>query len=135
MVPASVTDKQLKDVGRHFQGNRPPVWCWSNAHGAALVKMPELIATQQVTSSSSGEEKMKMRMQENIMFENVRKSHPEKLPPVVIELNNKEINVRSIGISYSKFVSLCSPGECYLHRVYVCRKEQNIIIKNIYMHN
>ncbi|XP_011696648.1 PREDICTED: myotubularin-related protein 12 isoform X3 [Wasmannia auropunctata] len=48
------------------------------------------------------------RMQENIMFENVRKSHPQKIPPVVIELN-KEINVKLIAASFTKFISLCTP--------------------------
>ncbi|XP_050464297.1 myotubularin-related protein 10-B isoform X2 [Cataglyphis hispanica] len=96
VVPASVTDSQLIDAARHFQDNRPPVWSWTNSHGAALVKMPELLST--ITE----------RIQENIMFENVRKSHPQKMPPVVIELN-KEINVKLIAASFTKFISLCSP--------------------------
>ncbi|KAL6256583.1 hypothetical protein P5V15_012694 [Pogonomyrmex californicus] len=95
VVPASVTDNQLTDAARHFQGNRPPVWSWTNEHGAALVKMSELLPT--ITE----------RMQENIMFENVRKSHPQKIPPVVIELN-KEINVKLIAASFTKFISLCA---------------------------
>lgn len=97
-MPASVTDSQLTDAARHFQGNRPPVWSWTNSHGAALVKMSELVPT--ITE----------RIQENIMFENVRKSHPQKMPPVVIELN-KEINVKLIAASFTKFISLCAPGK------------------------
>lgn len=93
-----MTDSQLTDAARHFQGNRPPIWSWTNAHGAALVKMSELLPT--ITE----------RMQENIMFENVRKSHPQKIPPVVIELN-KEINVKLIAASFTKFISLCTPGK------------------------
>ncbi|KYN16592.1 PREDICTED: myotubularin-related protein 10-B isoform X1 [Trachymyrmex cornetzi] len=96
VVPASVTDSQLTDAARHFQGNRPSVWSWTSSHGAALVKMSELLPT--ITE----------RMQENIMFENVRKSHPQKIPPVVIELN-KEINVKLIAASFTKFISLCTP--------------------------
>ncbi|XP_025263877.1 myotubularin-related protein 10-B isoform X2 [Camponotus floridanus] len=96
VVPASVTDSQLTDAARHFQDNRPPVWSWTSSHGAALVKMSELLPT--ITE----------RIQENIMFENVRKSHPQKIPPVVIELN-KEINVKLIAASFSKFINLCSP--------------------------
>lgn len=104
IVPASVTDSQLTDAARHFQGNRPPVWSWTNTYGAALVKMSELLPT--ITE----------RMQENVMFENVRKSHPQKMPPVVIELN-KDINVKLIGTSFTKFISLCSPGKFLeLHR-------------------
>lgn len=98
IVPASVTDSQLTDAARHFQGNRPPVWSWTNVYGAALVKMSELLPT--ITE----------RRQENIMFENVRKSHPQKMPPVVIELN-KDINVKLIAVGFSKFISLCSAGK------------------------
>lgn len=96
IVPASVTDAQLTDAAKHFQGKRPPVWSWTNAHGAALVKMPELLPT--ITE----------RMHENIIFENIRKSHPQKNPPVVIELN-KEINVKLIAAAFTKFINLCSP--------------------------
>ncbi|KAG7210302.1 hypothetical protein KM043_011844 [Ampulex compressa] len=96
IVPAFVTDNQLADAAKYFQGNRPPVWSWSNAYGAALVKMSELSTT--VTE----------RMQENIMFENIRKSHPRKMPPVVIELS-KDISVKSVAIGFTKFASLCSP--------------------------
>ncbi|XP_076652050.1 myotubularin-related protein 10-B [Halictus rubicundus] len=96
IVPASITDSQLMDAVKHFQGNRPPVWSWSSAHGAALVKMSEL--SPLITN----------RMQENILFENVRKSHPQKRAPFVLELN-KEINIKLIAASFSKFASLCSP--------------------------
>ncbi|XP_051168086.1 myotubularin-related protein 12 [Leptopilina boulardi] len=96
IVPASVTDSQLTNAAHHFQDNRPPVWSWSNDRGAALVKMAELSPT--ITE----------RMQENIMLENIRKSHPRTIQPIVIELN-KEINVKFIANSFSKFVGLCSP--------------------------
>lgn len=105
IVPASVTDSQLTDAARHFQDNRPPVWSWTNVYGAALVKMSELLPT--ITE----------RRQENIMFENVRKSHPQKMPPVVIELN-KEINVKLIAVGFSKFISLCSAGKLTNYIVY-----------------
>ncbi|XP_078044125.1 myotubularin-related protein 10-B isoform X2 [Augochlora pura] len=96
IVPASITDSQLMDAVKHFQGNRPPIWSWSSAHGAALVKMSEL--SPLITN----------RMQENILFENVRKSHPQKKAPFVLELN-KEISIKLIAISFSKFANLCSP--------------------------
>ncbi|CAK9826975.1 Myotubularin-related protein 10-B [Anthophora retusa] len=96
IVPASITDSQLMDAAKHFQGSRPPIWAWSSTHGAALVKMSEL--SPLVTN----------RMQENIMFENVRKSHPQKMPPIVLELN-KDINIKLIAVAFSKFASLCSP--------------------------
>ncbi|KAF7417891.1 hypothetical protein HZH68_000544 [Vespula germanica] len=96
IVPASLTNSQLTDAAKYFQGNRLPVWAWSNQHGAALVKIPELLPT--ITE----------RIQENIMLENIRKSHPHKLPPIVIELS-KDISVKSIAVGFSKFYSLCSP--------------------------
>ncbi|XP_015112099.1 myotubularin-related protein 10-B [Diachasma alloeum] len=96
IVPASVTDNQLTGAAGHFQEGRPPVWSWSNSRGAALVKMSELMST--ITE----------RTQENIMLENIRKSHPQKLAMAVLELN-KEITVKSIATSFSKLVALCSP--------------------------
>lgn len=65
------------------------------------------------------------RMQENIMFENVRKSHPQKMPPVVIELN-KEINVKLIAVGFSKFIGLCSPGK-YIKYIYTSIYRRYII--------
>lgn len=98
IVPASITDNQLLDAAKHFQGNRPPIWSWSSAHGAALVKMSEL--SPLITN----------RMQENIMFENVRKSHPQKMPPIVLELN-KEISIKLVAVAFLKLANLCSPGK------------------------
>jgi hypothetical protein len=52
------------------------------------------------------------RTQENIMLENIRKNHPRKIQPVIIELN-KDISIKAVASSFSKFVHLCSPGnEC-----------------------
>ncbi|XP_011501148.1 PREDICTED: myotubularin-related protein 10-B [Ceratosolen solmsi marchali] len=96
IVPASVTDSQLFKVAQHFQGSRPPVWSWSNEQGAALVKMSELCPS--ITE----------RTQENIMLENIRKNHPRKIQPVIIELN-KDISIKAVASSFSKFVHLCSP--------------------------
>ncbi|KAH0539767.1 myotubularin-related protein 10-B [Cotesia glomerata] len=96
IVPASVTDSQLTGAASHFQDNRPPVWSWSNHRGAALVKMSELIPT------------ISERTQENIMLENIRKSHPQKLAMAVLDLN-KDVNVKTVANGFSKFISLCSP--------------------------
>ncbi|KAK0083441.1 hypothetical protein PV325_008780 [Microctonus aethiopoides] len=96
IVPASVTDSQLTGAAAHFQDGRPPIWAWSNNRGAALVKMSELMPT------------IAERTQENIMLENIRKSHPSKLAMAVFDLN-KEINVKSIAVGFSKFIALCSP--------------------------
>ncbi|XP_063991002.1 myotubularin-related protein 10-B [Diachasmimorpha longicaudata] len=96
IVPGSVTDSQLTRAAGHFQEGRPPVWSWSTSRGAALVKMSELMTT--ITE----------RTQENIMLENIRKSHPQKLAMAVLELN-KEITVKSVASSFSKLVALCTP--------------------------
>ncbi|XP_017888753.1 myotubularin-related protein 10-B isoform X2 [Ceratina calcarata] len=96
IVPDSVTDNQLMDAAKCFQGNRPPIWSWSSSRGAALVKMSEL--SPLVTN----------RKQENVMFENVRKSHPQKMQPFVLELN-KGINAKLIAAAFSKFAVLCCP--------------------------
>lgn len=101
IVPASVTDSQLTGAASYFQGNRPPMWSWSNERGAALVKMAELLPT--ITE----------RTQENIMLENIRKSHPQRLPMEVIDLN-KDISVKSVAAGFAKFVALCTPGKCNL---------------------
>ncbi|XP_054016584.1 myotubularin-related protein 10-B isoform X1 [Hylaeus anthracinus] len=95
IVPASVTDSQLMDAAKHFQGNRPPIWSWSSTNGAALVKTSELSL-------------LAKRTQENIMFENVRKSHPRQKELVVLELN-KDVNVKFIAVAFAKFANLCSP--------------------------
>ncbi|XP_018367524.1 PREDICTED: myotubularin-related protein 10-B isoform X2 [Trachymyrmex cornetzi] len=69
------------------------------------VVVPASVTDSQLTDAARH---FQERMQENIMFENVRKSHPQKIPPVVIELN-KEINVKLIAASFTKFISLCTP--------------------------
>lgn len=100
-MPATVTDSQLIKVAQHFQGSRPPIWSWSNEQGAALVKMSELCPS--ITE----------RTQENIMLENIRRNHPRKIQPVIIELS-KDISIKAISSSYSKLVHLCSPGEYFI---------------------
>ncbi|XP_018306060.1 myotubularin-related protein 10-B isoform X2 [Mycetomoellerius zeteki] len=69
------------------------------------VVVPASVTDNQLTDAARH---FQERMQENIMFENVRKSHPQKIPPVVIELN-KEINVKLIAASFTKFINLCTP--------------------------
>lgn len=73
------------------------MWTWANIKGASLVKMAEL--SPSVTE----------RTQENILIENVRKSHPQKKQPVIVELN-KDISVKSVAASFAKFMNLCTPG-------------------------
>lgn len=100
-MPATVTDSQLIKVAQHFQGSRPPIWSWSNEKGAALVKMSELCTS--ITE----------RTQENVMLENIRRNHPRKIQPIVIELS-KDISIKSISASYTKLIHLCSPGKFFI---------------------
>ncbi|XKL69261.1 hypothetical protein PGB90_007030 [Kerria lacca] len=75
VVGKDISDFQINVAAQHFRCNRPPLWCWSNKSGAALVRMADVIPT--VPDS---------RKQENAMLESVRKSHPRKTPPNVIDL-------------------------------------------------
>ena len=42
VVPSSATDLQLLEASRHFRAGRPPLWCWSSPHGAALARMADI---------------------------------------------------------------------------------------------
>lgn len=50
------------------------------------------------------------------MLESVRKSHPRKTPPTVIDLTKDVPSPRDIEHSYTKLRDLCSPGKSD-HRV------------------
>lgn len=97
IVPSSVLDWQLGEAARHFRAGRPPLWCWSSPQGAALVRMADILTT--ITD----------RVQENIMLENVRKSHPKLATPVVLELTKDLPSPRDIQCSFSKLRELCAP--------------------------
>ncbi|XP_039291181.1 myotubularin-related protein 10-B [Nilaparvata lugens] len=97
VVPSSVLDWQLSEAARHFRLGRAPLWCWSNAHGAALVRMADLLPT--ITD----------RVKENIMLETVRKSHPLLSTPVVMELSKSLPSTKDIQTSFLKLRELCAP--------------------------
>ncbi|XP_063881515.1 myotubularin-related protein 12-like isoform X3 [Scylla paramamosain] len=42
VVPRDLLDAQLEQAAQHFQGTRPPVWCWGTPAGAALVRMAQI---------------------------------------------------------------------------------------------
>ncbi len=54
------------------------------------------------------------RKQENAMLESVRKSHPRKTPPKVIDLAKDLPLARELEQSYIKLRELCAPGK-YSH--------------------
>lgn len=45
------------------------------------------------------------------MLENVRKSHPQRRQPVLLDLSKDFPSPRDVQISYTKFRELCAPGE------------------------
>lgn len=49
------------------------------------------------------------RTQENIMLEHIRKSHPEKRQPYIIDLTKECPSPKEVQTSYSKLRELCAP--------------------------
>lgn len=70
---------------------------WGSSKGAALVRMADLFPT--ITD----------RTQENIMLEHIRKSHPEKRQPYIIDLTKDCPSPKEVQISYLKLRELCAP--------------------------
>ncbi|GLH04981.1 Uncharacterized protein GBIM_10624 [Gryllus bimaculatus] len=97
VVPVTVMDWQLTDAARHFRGSRPPVWCWGTKQGAALVRMADLLPT--ITE----------RTQENTMLEHVRKSHPTRRQPLLLDLGKDLPTPRDVQTSFLKLRDLCAP--------------------------
>lgn len=97
VVPTSVNEGQLSKAAEHFQNRFFPIWVWSAINGAALVRMAEIVPT--ITE----------RTQENIMLENVRKSHPSKKQPDVIDLSKDCPNPKDVHSAYLRLRDLCTP--------------------------
>nr|XP_018912403.1 PREDICTED: myotubularin-related protein 10-B [Bemisia tabaci] len=106
VVCSSILDKQLREAAPHFNGGRLPQWCWSSHSGAALVRMADVVsACDRIKDRKSLH--YKVRMQENILLETVRKSHPRLTQPVVIELTKDMPSLRHIQVSFCKLRDLC----------------------------
>ncbi|KAK7574342.1 hypothetical protein V9T40_011533 [Parthenolecanium corni] len=97
VVGKEVTDSQINIAAQHFRCNRPPLWCWSTKSGAALVRMADIVST------------VPDRKQENAMLESVRKSHPRKTPPSVIDLAKDLPLPKDLSLSYFRLRELCVP--------------------------
>ncbi|RZC43222.1 uncharacterized protein BDFB_001366 [Asbolus verrucosus] len=97
IVPQSVTDSSLILAIEHFRNRCCPVWVWGTPRGAALVRMADLLPTIQD------------RMQENILLEHIRKSHPEKKQPYIIDLTKECPSPKEIQASFLKLRELCVP--------------------------
>ncbi|XP_050421975.1 myotubularin-related protein 10-B isoform X2 [Adelges cooleyi] len=96
VVGSAVIDNQLRKAVRHFRDGRPPTWCWSTANGAALSRMADVVDPSN-------------RTQENAMLEMVRKSHPNHLRPVVIDLTKDLPSPKDVEQSFVKLRELCAP--------------------------
>lgn len=97
IVPQSVTDSFLSSAIEHFRNRTCPAWVWGTAHGAALVRMADLLAT------------IPDRTQENTILEHIRKSHPEKRQPYIIDLTKDCPTPKDIQLSFQKLRDLCVP--------------------------
>ncbi|XP_059485322.1 myotubularin-related protein 10-B isoform X2 [Neocloeon triangulifer] len=97
VVPEGALDWQLETASRHFRGNRPPVWCWGTNEGAALVRMADMLPG------------INDRVQENVMLEQVRKAHPKKRQPHIMDLQKSLPTPRDLQISFCKLRDICSP--------------------------
>ncbi|KAJ8909509.1 hypothetical protein NQ315_011421 [Exocentrus adspersus] len=102
IVPQSVTDNIIKEAVEKFRSRGCPVWVWGTSKGAALVRMADLLPT--VTD----------RTEENKLLEHIRKSHPEKRVPHIIDLSFP--TPKDINVSYLKLRELCTPDNTRLFK-------------------
>ncbi|XP_050542785.1 myotubularin-related protein 10-B [Daktulosphaira vitifoliae] len=96
VVGSTILDNQLRKAVRYFRDGRPPTWCWSSMNGAALCRMADVVDPSN-------------RTQENAMLEMVRKSHPNHMRPIVIDLTKDLPSPKDIDQSFNKLRELCAP--------------------------
>lgn len=70
---------------------------WGTPLGAALVRMADLLPA--ITD----------RVQENTLLEHIRRSHPDKKPPYLIDLGKDCPSPKEVHASYVKLRDLCVP--------------------------
>ncbi|XP_060525848.1 myotubularin-related protein 10-B [Cylas formicarius] len=95
IVPQSVTDTIIKDAVEKFRNRFCPVWVWGTASGAALVRMADILPT------------ISDRTEENKLLEHIRKSHPERKQPHIVDLSSP--TPKEINSSYLRLRELCTP--------------------------
>ncbi|CAH1987093.1 unnamed protein product [Acanthoscelides obtectus] len=95
IVPQSVTDSLITEAIEKFRNRFFPIWVWGTAKGAALVRMADLLPA------------ISDRTEENKLLEHIRKSHPDKKPPHIIDLSLP--SPKDISSSFNKFRELCTP--------------------------
>ncbi|XP_068222833.1 myotubularin-related protein 10-B [Palaemon carinicauda] len=99
VVPRDLLDAQLEQAAQHFQGTRPPVWCWGSLAGAALVRMAQISPN------------INDRQQENRMMGLVHRCHPKKLQPTILDLDQILPSLKEIQMSYIKLRELHTPDD------------------------
>ncbi|KAK7065271.1 putative protein-tyrosine phosphatase, partial [Halocaridina rubra] len=99
VVPRDLLDTQLEQAAQHFQGTRPPVWCWGSSSGAALVRMA------QISPNISD------KQQENRMMGLVHRCHPKKLLPTILDLDQLLPSLKEIQMSYIRLRELHTPDD------------------------
>ncbi|CAL4091995.1 unnamed protein product, partial [Meganyctiphanes norvegica] len=104
VVPRDLLDGQLEAAAQHFQGMRPPVWCWGIHAGAALVRMAQISPSIQDKS------------QENRMMGLVHRCHPKKLQPTILDLDQILPSHREVTAAYNKLRDLHTPDDVVQYR-------------------
>ncbi|CAG9857837.1 unnamed protein product [Phyllotreta striolata] len=95
VIPQSVSDTIIKEAVEKFRNRFCPIWVWGTQNGAALIRMADLLPT------------ISDRTEENKFLEHIRKSHPDKKQPRIIDLSWP--TPKDIRISYQKLRDLCIP--------------------------
>ncbi|KAJ8985336.1 hypothetical protein NQ317_008367 [Molorchus minor] len=95
IVPKSVTDSIIREAVEKFRNRCGPIWVYGTPTGAALVRMADLLPA--ITD----------RTEENKLLEHIRKSHPGKRPPHIIDLSFP--SPKDVQNSYLKLRDLCVP--------------------------
>lgn len=97
VIGSAVVDNQLRIAMRHFRDGRLPTWCWSTINGATLSRKADVVDPSNLT-------------QENAMLEIVRKSHPDRQRPFIVDLTKNLPSPKDVSQSFIKLRELCAPG-------------------------
>ncbi|XP_076053374.1 myotubularin-related protein 10-B isoform X2 [Oratosquilla oratoria] len=119
VVPRDLLDNQIESAAQHFQGSRPPVWCWGSPSGAALVRMAQISPSTSdkisVTKSMGTLKRRKLEeealQQENKMMAQVHKCHPKKIGPTIYVLDDILPSLKEVQSAYIKLRELHTPDD------------------------
>ncbi|XP_043216147.1 myotubularin-related protein 10-B-like [Amphibalanus amphitrite] len=97
VVPKGVFDTDLVAASSHFKERRPPVWCWGNAAGAAIVR------------SAYTHPEFRQSTEERRVLDGIRACHPFQKEPEVLNVGAECPTIEGIQESYCKLRQLCAP--------------------------